>query len=294
MNWFIYHVASGQSLLLGFAFVAIGLALVWLARGRIAKAAGRISVPVGAGLMWLSSTPFPVWLEILLAGSLVAWLAAECGCNSMPRTVRAIRLVLLGLCGLAVFVEVPHWKSQPLPQVKHAKVFVVGDSISSGLDSSKPTWPALWQEQTKAKIVNLAKPGATLSGGAGQAAQIPEGPCLVLIELGGNDLLGKASGKDFGTDLATLLTALSKPDRTLVMLELPLLPGQAALGRSQRVLAQAHGVYLIPKRFFTRVLSAPEATIDGLHLSARGTAAMASMIRGQFGLLLAEERRYTP
>ena len=288
MNGFIYHVASGRSLLSGFAFVAIGLALGWLARGRIAKAAGRISVPVGAGLMWLSSTPFPVWLEILLAGSLVAWLAAECGCNSMPRTVRAVRLVLLGLCGLAVAVEVPHWKSPPLPPAKQAKAFVVGDSISSGIDSSKPTWPALWQEQTKAKIVNLAKPGATLSSGARQAAQIPEGPCLVLIELGGNDLLGKPTGKGFETDLDEHLTALRKPGRTLVMIELPLLSGQAAMGRGQRTLAQAHGVHLIPKRFFARVLGDPEATNDGLHLSARGTMAMASMVREQIGALLVE------
>jgi len=72
------------------------------------------------------------------------------------------------------------------------------------------------------------------------------------------------------------------------MLELPLLPGQAAIGRSQRALAQAHGVYLIPKRFFAWVLGASAATIDGLHLSERGTATMASMVREQIGALLVE------
>jgi lysophospholipase L1-like esterase len=110
----------------------------------------------------------------------------------------------------------------------------------------------------------------------------------VLIELGGNDLLNRASATEFGNDLGKLLMALERPGRALVMFELPLLPGQFLMGRSQRSAARAHACYLIPKRFFASVFAGPEATIDGLHLSENGSRAMAQLVQDKVGTLLAE------
>ena len=58
------------------------------------------------------------------------------------------------------------------------------------------------------------------------------------------------------------------------------------LGRIQRSLAKENGVYLIPKSQFCRVLAAPNATIDGLHLSPAGSSLMAEMIHETIGSLL--------
>jgi hypothetical protein len=93
-----------------------------------------------------------------------------------------------------------------------------------------------------------------------------------------NDLLGKATSAEFRNDLKKLLASLHEPSRTIVMFELPLLPGQAELGRAQRSLAKEYGVYLIPKRYFCNILGAPQATIDGLHLSPVGSALMADLV----------------
>ncbi len=111
---------------------------------------------------------------------------------------------------------------------------------------------------------------------------------MILLEIGGNDLLGRPTPAEFERDLNELLLAVCKPDRLVVMLELPLLPLQAPYGRIQRRLAGEHGVYLVPKRFLAKVLGAPGSTMDGLHLSPRGSQLMAETMDKTIGGLLSE------
>ena len=69
-------------------------------------------------------------------------------------------------------------------------------------------------------------------------------------------------------------------------LTLPNLTGQAGIGAAQRRQAAIYGIHLISKRDFARVLSTPGATIDGIHLSAQGAAAMAELAERTIGPLL--------
>ena len=62
------------------------------------------------------------------------------------------------------------------------------------------------------------------------------------------------------------------------MFELPLPPLFNRYAIDQRELAAEYGVLLIPKRRLTCVLAASGATLDGLHLSARGHELMASTV----------------
>ena len=101
---------------------------------------------------------------------------------------------------------------------------------------------------------------------------------LVLIELGGNDMLMSGSSDHFGRNLESILARLSKPGRTLVMFELPLLPQWIRYGQIQRQLAAKYGVVLIPKRFFVSVMSAPNAASDGIHLTDAGAHRMAALV----------------
>jgi len=156
-------------------------------------------------------------------------------------------------------------------------MFIVGDSISAGIDEN-PTWSDVYGKRYGVKIHNLAKPAATIMSALKQAELVPVGDALIFVEIGGNDLLGKATSTEFRNDLEKLLASLRDPSRTIVMFELPLLPGQAELGRAQRSLAKEYGVYLIPKRYFCNILGAPQATIDGLHLSPVGSALMADLV----------------
>ena len=101
---------------------------------------------------------------------------------------------------------------------------------------------------------------------------------LVLIELGGNDLIAGEPSDVFARGLEELLANLAAPERIIVMFELPLLPDRTAYGRIQRRLAERHGVWLIPKRYLTSVIAGQDATSDGLHLTDVGAGRMAALV----------------
>jgi len=93
---------------------------------------------------------------------------------------------------------------------------------------------------------------------------------LVLIEIGGNDLLMGVSSSEYGRALDALLSKVVAPNRTVVMFELPLLPNKIAYGQIQRRLSAKYGVLLVPERYLAEVIGDANATTDGLHLSASG------------------------
>jgi lysophospholipase L1-like esterase len=101
---------------------------------------------------------------------------------------------------------------------------------------------------------------------------------IVLIEIGGNDLLAGTPSSEFRRALDALLSKVSAPGRTLLMFELPLLPNKIAYGQIQRRLATKYRVLLIPKRFLVDVIGGANATSDGLHLSEAGARRMATLM----------------
>ena len=77
------------------------------------------------------------------------------------------------------------------------------------------------------------------------------GDGVVLLEIGGNDVLGSTSARDYERDLDKLLGLLTAPNRQIIMFELPLPPFYNEFGRAQRHVAEKYRVLLlIPKRIF--------------------------------------------
>jgi len=127
-------------------------------------------------------------------------------------------------------------------------------------------------------VVNLAQAGATVQSAKSQINGIIADHSLVIIEIGGNDLLGKTSASQFEFHFEGLIRSVKDKTGTIIMLELPLLPFRGEYGRIQRRLSQKYDIALIPKKYFAEVLFAPGATVDGIHLSASGHRKMADMI----------------
>ncbi len=134
-------------------------------------------------------------------------------------------------------------------------------------------------ETSGLKVVNLAQAGATAEGALSQARGITVENAVVLVEIGGNDLLGNTDSGAFEHHLDSLLAEVRKRGARAVMFELPLPPFCNAFGRAQRDLAAKHGVALIPKRCMTEALGAKGGTLDGLHLSDEGHAVLAKRLR---------------
>ena len=156
-------------------------------------------------------------------------------------------------------------------------MYVVGDSVSAGI-GREPTWPGIVGAEHGVQVVDLARAGATVGDARRQLGSEPLGDGLVLLEIGGNDVIGHTGAEQFGRDLDALARQVRGPGRSLVMLELPLFPLDNAYGVQQRRVARRYGIGLIPRRCFIEVISAPEATVDGIHLSIKGQRRMAEMI----------------
>jgi len=155
---------------------------------------------------------------------------------------------------------------------------VIGDSMSAGMGGNDDrTWTSHLPERIE--VHNLARPGATTAMALkSQASQLPKTGGIVLLEIGGNDLLGDTSSAQFERDLDRLLRAVKADDRTLVMFELPLPPLSNEYGRIQRRLAARYGVHLIPKRIMIQVLAGGGATLDSIHLTEAGHERMAAEV----------------
>jgi len=134
------------------------------------------------------------------------------------------------------------------------------------------------QATTGIRVKNLSSVGAFTAEGLGMAAKVESEDRVVLIEMGGNDLIGGVLSVQFGRSLDALLQKVTAPGRTVVMFELPLLPDRISYGQIQRRLAKKYGVWLIPKRYFTGVIGGANATSDGLHLLPEGTRRMATVV----------------
>jgi acyl-CoA thioesterase-1 len=186
-------------------------------------------------------------------------------------------VVVIWIVGAAI--EFPYHLAPTIPRADDQKLYILGDSVAAGMgERRKETWPLLLARSRRVEVTDLSQMGATVESALRQAESLPPEGGLVLLEIGGNDLLGSTSAAQFEHDLDRLLASVCKPGRVVVMFELPLPPFSNEYGRAQRHLAAEYRVWLIPKRIFLAVLTGEEATLDSVHLSRNGHERMAETV----------------
>jgi len=270
--------ASGESLYSGAAL----LLLVMLASPYSKQAwhfrLRNIFAWIGLIMIVMAVPPFPWIVDLIFLVVFLLWYAIW----NWPARTRAFRIIpTAALAVLLVVLPVVEFPHRTLPTIRSAPsehLVVIGDSISAGINPLVPPWPALMQQLTGIPVKSLAQVGATTSDGIELAAGVTPQDNLVLIEIGGNDLIANLPSSRFAQALEAILSNLAVPGRTVVMFELPLLPYKVDYGQIQRGLAAKYGVWLIPKRYFVGVISGADATSDGLHLTATGTQRMVSLV----------------
>ena len=275
-NLLAVQFLSGVVFFVGLATACAGVAGGVYTTGRRARFSCRVVAAAGAILVLASATPLPLWVY---AGWCLAWMAGLC----VSPGRRAALSVVVALCAasaaMAAF-EAPYHRSPEISTVGCQALYVVGDSLTQGARTPGRNWPDLLGEKIKLKTFNLGIPGAKVEDGAAQADRIGTGNVLVLLEIGGNNLLDDRGGFEKGLDV--LLSRVCRPGRRVAMVELPLPPTFNRFGAAQRRMARKYGVTLVPKRFLAGVLGSPGATEDGLHLSNDGHALLAGRLCGLF------------
>jgi len=279
---FVWFCASGDSFFLGTGLVVL-VALVSMGKRRWTRALVIAMSTAGLSLIVLAAMPFhSVFYAILVIGT--GFLIVCRGAAKWATRLRhAGQIAILVLCTLGPLSE---WKF--LAGVGHPRgepLYVIGDSVSAGIQGpNEATWPRLLAQEHAVEVVNLAESGATVATAIKQARQVSDGPGLVFLEIGGNDLFAPTPPAQFREGLVHLLGQVVRPGRTVVMLEIPVLPWQMQYGRIQRQVARSHGVTLVPKRFFASVLRHKGATLDLAHLSGEGHRKMANTVAALLGL----------
>lgn len=245
---------------------------------------------VGIALVVLSATPFPSWTYAVWLGACVLGLFSL-NRRSLPGTVSQAKLAIIAaVMGLSIAMGLMEARYHRLPSIAVSgtpTVFVLGDSISAGTVENERSWPLVLGDLTQLKVINLAQPGATVASAQAQAGRISNHSALIILEIGGNDLLDGRAAKQFHLELDALLAKLAAGKHQVVMFELPGIPFHNAFGAAQRALARQHRITLIPKSCMTRIFSLASNTVDGIHLSQAGHNALATAV---FQMLKAEAK----
>lgn len=277
MNPVALYFASGESLYAGSSALMLAIVLSpllgrpWMLRLR------NLVAWLGLALIVMACSPFAWIVYVILLGLFASWfvLSQWASGSIAPRLQIGAEAALFAVLLVISTLEFSRRTMPTITGTDCDHLVVIGDSISSGIDPHIVSWPVVMQQLTGVPTKNLAQPGAQVMDAKVIARQVKPGDCVVLLEIGGNDLLSGEPSKEFARGLEATLFELSAPGRTVAMFELPLLPGKTAYGRVQRNLATKYGVWLIPKRYFATVLSGSDATSDGLHLSNAGARRMA-------------------
>jgi len=280
VNPIALQLANGNLFFVGLVLIVAALFLRFRFESRILGLILRISYITGIVFVILSATPLFIWFYCLwFVLCVAAALAVFSNKFSFQRKILLTFAVLL--CSLVMcLVEIPYHLSPSIKVSPEQSIFVIGDSLSAGISAKERAWPDVLSDISHLTVINLAKPGATVETALDQSADITGSHSLIVVEIGGNDLLGQTDGKTFFLQLDKLLGKLSSGGNRVAMFELPLFPFYNAFGKAQRNLAKKYNVTLIPKHYLTDVFALNDGTLDGLHLSQKGHDALANSIYG--------------
>lgn len=277
MNPLVMKLADGSAFFVGMGAVVLAVvAMVWL-RQRSIRTAISLVVLLGVLLIVLSSTPLPIGQYVVWGLFLTGAMVTVYRHRPLWEGMR-IRLLAVGLfVALSAMLSLQemrfHW-GPTIPVRADQRVYVIGDSLSAGIGQKERVWPAVLGDRTGLSVTNLAVGGAKLADALNQARTIEQYGALVLVEIGGNDILGNGKPPTetatFYRRLEELLALLTRRQLRIAMFELPLPPFGNGYGKAQRKLAAKYNVDLIPKSYLADTLALPEGTIDGLHLSQKG------------------------
>lgn len=280
MDWLIYLFGSGIVFFFGVGGILLAVLLSAVDEGRWQTRAARLLSLVGLLLMALSAAPLPYWLYAVASGATLLWLVAERANNAKLQSKRKwLRGFVVAMWLVCLAIEIPYHIAARITAKGEPIFYIIGDSVTAGMGvRDQERWPQMLARSHPIEFVDLSQMGATCASAMKQAEHLPTQGGLLLLEIGGNDLLGSTPVEQFAVDLEQLLSRVCADDRTVLMFELPLPPLCNQYGRVQRSLAAKHGVLLVPKRIFASVLATPGATLDSIHLAPLGHQQMADTV----------------
>jgi acyl-CoA thioesterase-1 len=201
--------------------------------------------------------------------------------NLLPSRPRSFRRVLFP-CLAAVLLAVACGGSREATVPANSVVLVIGDSITAGhgVDADQ-AWPARLAQRTGWRVVAAGVDGDRSAGGRERLPALLDehAPVLVIIELGGNDLLRGVTAAEIAGNLDAMVEAVRARGARVALIAVPQPSAIGALtGLSPaglyRELARRRGIPLVEKAL-PSVLSDERLRLDPVHPNAAGHQALA-------------------
>ena len=196
-----------------------------------------------------------------------------------PHASRAARWLLAGLAALVLAGcgnKVP-----PLPRLGEADVIVAfGDSLTYGTGASEQeSYPLVLGSLLGRTVVRAGVPGEVTAQGLARLPEVLEEhrPRLVIVCLGGNDMLRKVSDAEIRANLKAIVKAIRAQGAAVVLVGVPrpaLITGPAEFYAE---IAKEFGIPYEGK-IVTSVLYAPDMKADPIHPNAKGVAEITKRI----------------
>ena len=172
-------------------------------------------------------------------------------------------------------------KSAALPPLAADDVIVAfGDSLTYGTGAeAKASYPAVLAQLIGRKVIRAGVPGEVTAQGRTRLASVIEeyNPRLVIVCLGGNDMLRRVSEQEIKRNLRAMLADIQRRGIAAVLIGVP---KPALLTSAPEFYAELAAEFNIPYegKIVTSVLYKSEYKSDAIHPNAQGYRKIAEAI----------------
>lgn len=173
-------------------------------------------------------------------------------------------------------------------------IAVLGDSIPAGHGEGvgeSRAWPALVARRLGVPIKNFSVPGDTTEKGLARLPEVlAERPRLVIVELGGNDMLGSVDVQAMQRNLVAIFSGIQKTGACVMYAAVPA-PMRAEYAEAWERACKENGVFYVPN-IMKGILSNRQWMGDTIHPNAAGQEVLADRMESEVrDLLRAADRK---
>jgi acyl-CoA thioesterase I len=199
----------------------------------------------------------------------------------MPYYLKSLLVFLL------INLSLPYALAGENSQSEQQTILIMGDSISAGFGIDKSQgWVALLESKLKPlatpyKIINASISGETTSGGANRIKPllVKHNPCLVIIELGGNDGLRGSPIKMMKQNLDYMIKQSQNAGAEVLLLGMRIPPNYGKtysdlFSRQYKQLALENNTLVLPFLLNGIATQTGMMQADGIHPTAKAQPLM--------------------
>ena len=180
----------------------------------------------------------------------------------------AIPVVVIGL----VLLSLGRDEAQLEPLSPDAVILALGDSLTYGTGVDREdSYPAVLEAEIGLQVINAGIPGETTSGTLARITEVLDQhrPNLVILCIGGNDILRRRSKAEIVTNLQRLIDIVQEHEIQLVLLAVPEFGLYPSAPDFYAELAESNGIPLDDETI-PSVLRNPTLKSDAIHGNEAG------------------------